>query len=264
MDVNNYLHRIGVEVKDADGLDLELLKKLQLAHILSVPYENVDIIKNIPLSLDGDALYKKIVIEKRGGLCFELNTLFNKLLSNLGFETESYFPRFWRGETGVPIPRHRVIAVKLSGERYICDVGIGSAAPRIPLLLREGVVQEAYGEGYKFMRDPEYGWMLYEYKDGEWQKYFSFTEECYNDADFVPTMFWCERHPASKFNKSLMVSLKTPNGRITIDGNIFKIFVGNELVSIYEELSHSRVCELLRESFGMKYITEWEGQNGKV
>jgi N-hydroxyarylamine O-acetyltransferase len=258
MDVNKYLQRIGVEITDVRDPDLELLKRLQLAHVFSVPYENVDIIKNIPLSLDEEALFEKIVINKRGGLCFELNTLFDKLLTNLGFETESYFPRFWRGEVGVPIPRHRVIAVKISGERYLCDVGIGSAAPRVPLLLSEGLVQEAYGESYKFMCDAQFGWMLYEYKGGEWQKYFSFTEERYNDADFVPTMFWCEKHPASKFNKGLMVSLKTPDGRISIDGNTFKIFVGSELAGIFEDLSHSKICELLRERFGMKYITEWE------
>ena len=258
MDVNKYLQRIGVEKEETGEPDLELLKKLQLAHVLSVPYENVDIIKNTPLSLDEDTLFEKIVTNKRGGLCFELNTLFDKLLSNLGFQTESYFPRFWRGEKGVPIPRHRVIAVRLSDDRYICDVGIGSAAPRIPLVLREGFIQEAYGEKYKFMRDAEYGWMLYEYKDGEWQRYFSFTEERYNDADFVPTMFWCEKHPSSKFNKSLMVSLKTADGRISIDGNTFKTFRGSELVSIFEGLSHSKIRELLRDRFGMKYITEWE------
>ena len=77
---------------------------------------------------------------------------FDKLLTNLGYSTESYFPRFWRGESGVPIPRHRVIAVKIQGEKYITDVGIGSAAPRVPLLLCEGLVQESYGESYRFCR----------------------------------------------------------------------------------------------------------------
>ena len=258
MDVEKYLSRIGLSAGECKSTDLELLKKLQLAHILSVPYENVDIIRNIPLSLNGDVLFDKIVNQNRGGLCFELNTAFNKLLTNLGYSTESYFPRFWRGEKGVPIPRHRVIAVKIRGERYLTDVGIGSAAPRVPLLLCEGLVQEAYGESYRFMRDEEYGWMLYELKDGLWQKYFSFTEECFNDADFVPTLFYCEKHPDSKFNKALMVSLKQPGGRISLDGNTFKIFKGSELVIINEGLSHSAVCELLREKFGMTYISEWE------
>jgi N-hydroxyarylamine O-acetyltransferase len=258
MNVEKYLERIGVSISECGEPSLGLLKRLQLAHILTVPYENVDIIKNIPLSLDEDALFDKIVNKRRGGLCFELNTLFDKLLTNLGFKTVSHFPRFWRGETGVPIPRHRVIIVDISGEKYIVDVGIGSAAPRIPLLLREGVSQEAYGEEYMLQRDPEYGFMLYEKKAGEWQKYFSFTEERFTDADFVPTLFYCEKHPDSKFNKALMASLKTPEGRISIDGNTFKTFVGADLKVLEEGLSHSEICRLLREKFGMTCITEWE------
>ena len=258
MNVKKYLERIGVSPSEVGAPDLASLARLQLAHVLSVPYENVDIIRNIPLSLDEDELFDKFVTRHRGGLCFELNTLFNKLLSSLGYETESYFPRFWRGETGIPIPRHRVIAVKLSGERYLVDVGIGSAAPRFPLLLREGLVQEGFGESYRLERDALFGWMLYEMKDGEWQKYFSFTEECYFDADYVPTLFWCEKHSESKFNKSLMVSLKTDGGRITLDGSTFKIFRGTELTHIEEGLSHKTVCRYLRDKFGMSDITEWE------
>ena len=258
MNVERYLERIGISQSEVGSPDLDLLRKLQLAHILSVPYENIDIIRNVPLSLDGDMLFDKIVGRKRGGLCFELNTLFNELLSELGYITESYFPRFWRGETGVPIPRHRVISVRIDGESYLVDVGIGSAAPRFPLILREGLVQEGYGEAYRFERDVRFGWMLYERKNGEWQKYFSFTEECYFDADYVPTLFWCEKHSDSKFNKDLMVSLKTPDGRITLDGNTFKVFLGTELAHIEEGLSHSRVCKYLRDSFGMSEVTEWE------
>jgi N-hydroxyarylamine O-acetyltransferase len=258
MNVEEYLERIGISPNRVGEPNLALLSELQLAHILSVPYENLDIIKGISLSLDGDTLFEKIVISRRGGLCFELNTLFNNLLVKLGFETESYFPRFWRGETGVPIPRHRVIAVKLQGERYLVDVGIGSAAPRFPILLRDGLVQEGYGESYRILRDEKFGWMLYELKGGEWQKYFSFTEECYFDADYVPTMFWCEGHPDSKFNKSLMVSLKTPEGRRSLDGSTYKEFVGTELCFIEEGLSHGRICEYLKDKFGMSEITEWE------
>jgi len=257
MNVEKYLERIGISPSDVGQPDLALLGRLELAHILSVPYENLDIIRNIPLSLEENALFDKIVTRRRGGLCFELNTLFDKLLTSLGFKTESYFPRFWRGETGVPIPRHRVIAVRLSGERYLVDVGIGSAAPRFPLLLRDGLVQEGYGESYLLKRDERFGRMLYESKNGEWQKYFSFTEECFLDADFVPTLFWCERHTESKFNKALMVSLKTPDGRITLDGSTFKVFVGTELSHIEEGLSHGRICEYLRERFGMSDITDY-------
>ena len=111
MNVERYLGRIGLALSDFTRPDLDFLKKLQMAHILSVPYENVDVIFGKSISLDENDLFEKIVINRRGGLCFELNTIYNRLLVELGYKTESYFPRFWRGETGVPIPRHRVISV---------------------------------------------------------------------------------------------------------------------------------------------------------
>ena len=141
--------------------------------------------------------------------------------------------------------------VSLDGERYLADVGIGSAAPRTPLLLKEGVVQDSCGEKYLFERDPDFGWMLYEMRGGEWARYFSFAEEYYFDADYIPTMFYCEKHPDSKFNKSLMVMMKTDGGRLVIDGNSYKEFVGAELSYLREGLSDGEINSLLKEKFGI-------------
>ena len=153
MDTKRYLERIGITCEELPTPSYEWLRELQLSHIYSVPYENIDIIEGVPLSLDTEAIYEKIVERGRGGYCFELNALFEKLLASLGFNTVSYFARFWRGEEGIPHRRHRVIAVFLNGKTYISDVGIGSPAPRIPLLLSEGLVQECFGESYRFERD---------------------------------------------------------------------------------------------------------------
>lgn len=251
MDTKKYLNRIGISRGEDVSVSYEWLKTLQLAHICSVPYENVDIIDGIPLSLDGDALYEKIVERGRGGYCFELNSLFEKLLSSLGFKTVSYFARFWRGEEGIPHRRHRVIAVFIDEETYIADVGIGSPSPRIPLLLREGLVQEYFGESYRFERDAAHGWVLYELRHGEWQKYFSFTEDPQLDLDFEAISYYCEHHPSSKFNKSYIVAIKTPEGRKCVDGNTYKVFRGAEISYIEEGMSEERRHEILKKEFGI-------------
>ena len=250
MNTKRYLERIGINRADLTP-SCELLRELQLAHIYSVPYENIDIIDGVPLSLDTDSLYKKIVERGRGGYCFELNSLFEKLLSSLGFKTVSYFARFWRGEIGLPLRRHRVIAVFIDGVTYIADVGIGSPAPRIPLLLREGLVQEYFGESYRFERDAAYGWVLYELRHGEWQKYFSFTEDPQLDLDFEAISYFCEHHPRSKFNKDYIVALKTPEGRKCVDGDTYKVFRSAELSYIEEEMSDERRREIFKKEFGI-------------
>ena len=251
MDVSKYLERIGFSKDCRIDLSYDFLRELQLHHIYSVPYENVDVIDGMPLKLDLDSLYNKVVIDRRGGWCFELNCLFSHLLSELGFSCTSYFARFWRGESDVPYRRHRVIAVFIDGNTYIVDVGIGAVAPRIPLLLEEGIVQEYLGESYRFERDAEFGWVLYELRHEQWQKYFSFTEEMQIDSDFHAISFFCEYNPESKFNKSYIVALKTEKGRKSVDGNVFKEFVGRDLVRIEENMSEERINEILVKEFGL-------------
>ena len=251
MDIKKYFLRIGLSKDTEPELTYEFLKKLQLHHVTAVPYENLDIIDGIPLSLDFENIYDKVVNRNRGGYCFELNCLFEHMLSELGFCTESYFARFWRGEASTPLRRHRVISVAIDGKRYIADVGIGSQAPRIPLLLEAGQVQEYFGEAYKFEQDAEFGWMLYELRNGEWQRYFSFTEERQLDIDFIQASFYCEKHPDSKFNKAVMVAIKTEEGRKSLDGNVYKRFVGSKLAYIEEEMCELRVDEILKNEFGL-------------
>ncbi len=250
MNVQKYLERIGLANVEPERTHA-FLKAVQLAHVCTVPYENIDIIDGIPLSLDPEKLYEKIVLRHRGGYCFELNCLLEHMLRAVGFCTVSYFARFWRGETGTPLRRHRVIAVLLDEKTYVVDVGIGSVAPRIPLLLEEGTVQEYFGEQYRFAREETFGWVLYEMRGGEWQRYFSFTEDAQLDLDFTAISYYCEKHPDSKFNKAYMVAMKTETGRKTLDGRCYKEFAGQELVRIEEDMSDTRRDEVLRNEFAI-------------
>ena len=250
MQAVKYLERVGLSHKGCDG-SLDFLKKLQEAHIYSVPYENVDIVNGVHVSLEIEDIYEKIVERKRGGYCFELNALFAWLLSKIGYSVESYFARFWRGESKTPLRRHRVLGVTIGEEKYIVDVGIGSPAPRFPLLLKAGLVQEGFGESYRFEYEKELGWVLYEQTHGEWKRYFSFTEEWQFDIDFIQPSFYCEKHPDSIFNKGLIVAVKTPDGRKSIDKNCFKRFVGRELAEIRDGLSSDEIKEILSLEFGI-------------
>ena len=96
--ISKYFERINLSFDPAHALpDEELLLRLQYAHVTHVPYENLDIINNIPLKLDEASLYNKIVLKSRGGYCFELNALYNILLKALGYNTLSCFARYLRG-----------------------------------------------------------------------------------------------------------------------------------------------------------------------
>jgi N-hydroxyarylamine O-acetyltransferase len=210
--------------------------------------------RNIPLSLDANALYDKIVTRHRGGYCFELNGLFTWLLRSLGFPVTEYMSRFLRDAEGtdeIPMRRHRVLRVACGGAEYLCDVGVGSVAPRKPLPLSTGTVSEQGSERYVLERHVFFGYVLFEWHNNEWRKLYSFTEEEQLDIDYIMPSFYCEQHPDSDFRKMDMVHIFTENGRKSVAGREIRIFKpgGTEVLSpATEEAYH----ELLTLHFGIK------------
>src|SRR5688572_18227184 len=86
MDVDAYLQRMNYQ-----GLrspTAETLRQLQLAHLFAVPFENLSIHSSQPIILEDGALFEKIVGQRRGGFCYELNGLFAALLRSLGFSVD--------------------------------------------------------------------------------------------------------------------------------------------------------------------------------
>lgn len=222
-----YFERLGLSLPDQVIPDSQLLAKIQYAHCTRIPYENLDIIRNVPLSLDYEKLFDKIIVKKRGGYCFELNGLLGWLLRELGYQVTDYMARYLRGETTIPMRRHRVLKVIATDGTWLCDVGIGEVAPRLPIRMEEGLVQEQFGESYRLNREPFLGWTLSDLHHGQWRNFYAFTEEPQLNIDFIAPSFYCEKHPDSPFTTQEMFSLKTADGRITLDGNVFKIFTAN-------------------------------------
>src|SRR5712691_2098401 len=83
-DIKAYLERINYHGSRAPTA--ETLRALQVAHLLTVPFENLSIHAGQPILLEGDALFTKIVSNRRGGFCYEANGLFAVLLRALGFD----------------------------------------------------------------------------------------------------------------------------------------------------------------------------------
>src|SRR5919109_1202974 len=84
MNIQAYLDRIGY--RGPLEPTAETLRALHVAHLLGVPFENLNIGMGWPIVLDEAALFDKIVVRRRGGFCYELNGLFAALLRELGFD----------------------------------------------------------------------------------------------------------------------------------------------------------------------------------
>ena len=178
------------------------------------------------------------------------------LLRELGFESKSYFGRFLKGETDIPVRRHRVVVTECDGKRYVIEVGIGIEAPRVPLLLEEGIEQKCGNASFCFTKDAFLGWVLNEKINGEYKPYYAFTEEEQLDIDYIQPSFYCEKHPESPFNKSPMVAIKTPNGRRAVNDHDYKVFEGDALIHIEENVTDARLYEILKTDFGIEWQFE--------
>lgn len=247
--ISRFFQRIGMDPQTKIENTVDFLGRVQNNCVLYIAYENLDILEGKPLVLTPDALYEKIVIRGRGGYCFELNGLLTHMFREMGFSVSERFARFLRGEQDIPMRRHRVTVVHMADGDYLCDIGVGQIAPRLPLKIEENTIQEQNGETYRFTRDARHGWILWDLYHGAWREYICFADEAVYDVDFLQPTFFCEKHPDSPFNKKYILAIKTETGRRSIDGRAYKIFEGEELVHIEENLSDERLHSLFENEF---------------
>ena len=139
--INAFLKRINLPIDTDITPSISLLSNIHYGCVTCIPYENMDIINSVKLPTDFEGLFDKIVNRRRGGYCFELNAFLEFMLSNIGFSARSCLARFLRGESEIPLRRHRIVIVSLDNQKYFCDIGIGQIAPRFPLLIEPDIIQ---------------------------------------------------------------------------------------------------------------------------
>ena len=213
MDAKKYLDRINFS--DTPSADLQSLKKLQLLHLLNVPFENLSIHYNEPIILQLELLFNKIVNRKRGGFCYELNGLFAALLRQLGFNV-SMLSAGVANSNGVFGPDFDHMALMaLLDERYLVDVGFGDSFLQ-PLLLDERGIQIQGERSYQIEEKGSY-FILKERKPGsDWKPQYRFGLQPYRINDFDKMCRYHQTSPESHFTQKRICSIAKPGGRISL------------------------------------------------
>jgi N-hydroxyarylamine O-acetyltransferase len=254
MDRQKYLQRIGLGATEIP-VDVDGLRLLQRRHLLTVPFENLDIHWKRPIVLDTKAFYRKIVVENRGGFCYELNGLFNELLRDLGFETRLVSARVGGNEDGTFSPEydHLAIIVKIDGEEYLADVGFGDFIAE-PLKLELDLEQKD-ATGIFRIRDLSYEnteYLLVEKKNGEaWKSEDIFTGRARALSEFAAMCEFHQTSADSHFMKNKICSLMTEIGRKTLTNNKFIETEDGARTEITVE-SESQFNEILEREFGIE------------
>ncbi|MCX4980845.1 arylamine N-acetyltransferase [Streptomyces sp. NBC_00572] len=210
-DVRAYLRRIGAE--RPDRADTDALRDLQLRHLLTVPFENLSIHLGEDIVLDEKALLDKVVGAHRGGFCYEVNTAFAVLLRGLGYRVSLLQARVFGpdGTPGIPYDHMALLVETADGERRLADVGFGDHS-HFPLSFEDRDDQQDPGGVFRLVDTSEGDVDVL--RDGKPQ--YRLEVRPRRLADFTAGAWYHQTSPDSHFPRSLVCSLLTEEGRITL------------------------------------------------
>lgn len=249
-DVAAYLERLGC--RETPTICPNFLDQLVHIHQCSIVFENLDIIeKRTAISLHTADLYEKIIQQKRGGYCFELNALFTRFLKALGFDAYGCMCRIIRKKDFLPPMLHRAVLVNIGETLYFCDVGYGGPSAACALPVADGSTKTACGETFQISRRDAYWWCISRITScGETEDVMLFTTQPQDEVDFVTMNYYCSTSPDSVFTQQYYVNVRTPKGNKHIMGNEFAIeedgLTASRLIASEEERK-----EILRREFSL-------------
>ena len=249
MNVDTYLERINYN--GSREVNAETLRALQVAHLMRVPFENLSIHSGEPIVLDEDALYTKIVDQRRGGFCYECNGLFAGLLRELGFDVTMLAAGVARADGSFgPIFDHMTLMVTLN-ERWLVDVGFGESFLE-PLLLDTCADQQLGTRSFRLIEEDDH-LVLMRRNDGEdWQPQYRFALQPYTFPDYEEMCHFHQTSPDSHFTKGLICSRATEDGRITLSDMRFITTFGPQRLRDEQTLtSREEYHRILRDQFGV-------------
>ncbi|WP_216322471.1 arylamine N-acetyltransferase family protein [Deinococcus aestuarii] len=246
-EVASYLARLGLVGPLPPTV--ETLRLLHRTHLSRVPFENLDIHLGRNIVLDGRRLFDKVVGERRGGFCYEVNGLFAALLCALGFEVTLLSAQV-AGQDGTLGREFDHLALRVDvGEPLLADVGFGDAFLE-PLRLQPGLLQPEGDQTFRLDQEGE-AWTLWERRaGGAWGRQYRFTLTPRELAEFAPMCDYHQTSPDSHFTRAALVTVVTPEGRVTLRGDRLYTTVHGQRDE--RVVSPEERAVLLDEHFGLR------------
>ena len=230
MNVSDYLTRL--KYSQPLRADIHTLRGLQLAHLLTIPFENLDISLGRKIELSQSALWEKLIAKKRGGFCYELNGLFAWLLQEIGFQVTYLNARDYHEEDdtfGIDFD-HLTLMVTLPNKstRWLVDVGWGDTFTQ-PLNIDDLNEQIQGLRGY-WVEPFRKGYQIWQHNyDGSRERQYFFDLIPHNFPDeYFKTCHYHQTSPKSIFTQNRIISRLTENGRVSLDNDRLIITMNGE------------------------------------
>lgn len=245
--VGDYLKRVGLTFAGAS--DLETLRRLHTAHVAAIPFENLDILLGRGISLELDRLREKLLVQQRGGYCFEQNTLFLAVLREIGFTAEAMEARVRAGSTAVRPRTHMVLTVRVNGVPWLADVGFGGDGLLEPVSFdgkpsprTSGLVHRVTAEGNLRVLQLRRG--------TEWEDQYAFAPEPVYPVDFEMANWFTSTYPHSPFVRTLTAQRTTREVRYVLRYPVFSEIRESGIET--REISRGELMPLLRSVFSIE------------
>ncbi len=257
MRLDAYLQRIGYD--GPVNADLETLRGMHRAHWQTVPFENLDIQRGVPIMVDPERNYRKIVEAGRGGFCLELTGLFAWALREIGFRVDMLGGRVLGPDGSPGEPRsHMALLVHLE-EPWLADVGFASLISR-PLRLHETGPQDDGTRRYLVADEGEH-WSVTctgdnfagafaEAEEPNADMTYRVTLEPLDYGDFETVCHWLQTSPDSHFTYGDVVTLSSEEGRTTYGGG--RLIESGPHGRRETEVAPDELERLLSDRFGLR------------
>jgi len=199
---DEYLRTLRLTRRQAD---LAFLSELTSRHVANFSFSSVGPMLGDELPLDVEALYRRIVVRRRGGYCFEQNGLLQAVLGELGFPVNLYLGRVIYNQDTHPGLTHRINLVEIGGERYVADVGFGPMGPRHPVSMSGKESREDF-RVFRVAEGRPGEFHMQTLKDGEFYSLYRFELHRYGQSDCEVGHFYSHKYPGATFVNHLVVA----------------------------------------------------------
>jgi N-hydroxyarylamine O-acetyltransferase len=194
------------------------LAALHEAHLAAIPFENLDVVRGIEIKLDLPSLEAKLVAARRGGYCFEQNSLFKAVLDRIGFATQILLARVRLDGDQIAPRAHMLLKVEWANGVAIADVGFGANGLLRPIPLLPDLVHHVPGAAYR-LRHEGGEWVLEgDVGADDFSDYYAFPLTPNHPIDVEVANHFCATHPTSPFLRTVTVQSVRAERRLALRG----------------------------------------------
>lgn len=241
-DTDEYLDRLGHDGPRAATADT--LRALHKRHLMTLPFDNsANASRGLAVWDDVDAdldqVFQRLVRERRGGVCHELNGIFRQLLTELGFRSHLLGAGV-RGPGGGfgPDLEHMLLAVPLDGETWLVDVGFAGLSYLEPIRLAPGE-QTQFGCTYELVGSDGYHLLRQRGRAGTWQDVYRFVDRPRELTEWKTIAQLGEQDHEWNWAGEVIESGTVVRSRATVDGKL--LLVGRRLLRLVDGVEQVRV-----------------------